>query len=92
MYKFCRTIFVAIRVKSDITNSSVNNLTIVTSMSAGASLLSLFTKAAPTFTIFGVMYFLILAVIGWTATKLLTTIARTRSYEISDIEYDKDIK
>ena len=82
-------------LKSDITSSSVNNLTIVTSMSAGAAILNLFTKSAPTFSIFGVMYFFILAVIGWASTRLLSAISNTRSYEIADIEYEKidnDIK
>ena len=79
-------------LKSDVTSKSVNSLTIVTSMSAGASLLSLFTDSAPTFTIYGFVYFFVLAFIGWASTKILTTISSKRTYEISDIEYDKNIK
>ncbi len=79
-------------LKSDVTDQSINNLTIVTSMGVGASLLGLFTESAPTFTIFGFLYFFALAAIGWTVNKIMKTIAEKRTYEVSDIEYDKDIK
>ena len=79
-------------IKSDVTSKSVESLTIVTSMSAGAALLDLFTESAPTFTSFGFLYFFILALLGWVSTKVLSTIASRRKYEVSDIEYEKDIK
>ena len=79
-------------LKSDVTSKSVESLTIVTSMSAGAALLDLFTESAPTFTSFGFIYFFILAFIGWGSTRLLNAIASKRKYEVSDIEYEKDIK
>lgn len=79
-------------LKQDVTSSSVDSLTIVTSMSAGASVISLLTNSAPEFTVFGVVYFFVLAFVGWGSTKLLSTISSKRKYEISDIEYDKDIK
>lgn len=79
-------------IKEDVTSSSIDNLTIVTSMSAGAAILSLFTESEPEFTLFGVMYFFILALIGWTATKVLSYISEHRKYEISDVDYAKNIK
>ncbi len=79
-------------LKQDVTNKSVNSLTIVTSMSAGASIIGLLTKTTPTFTIYGVLYFLILAIIGWGSTKLLGIIASKRKYEVADTEYAKNIK
>ncbi len=79
-------------IKQNVTSSSVNTLTIVTSMSAGASIISLLTKTKPEFTSFGIIYFFILAFIGWGSTKLINIISSTRKYEISDIDYDKDIK
>ena len=79
-------------LKADVTSKSVESLTIVTSMSAGAAIIGLLTETAPEFTIFGVIYFFVLAFIGWGSTKLLSTIASHRKYEISDIEYEKDIK
>lgn len=79
-------------LKSDVTSKSVDSLTIVTSMSAGASIIGLLTETAPEFTIFGVIYFFLLALLGWGSTKVLGAISSRRTYEVSDIEYEKDIK
>ena len=79
-------------LKSDVTSKSVNSLTIVTSMSAGAALLDLFTDSAPTFTLFGFIYFFILALIGWGSQKLLNYISNRQKYDVTDIEFEKDIK
>jgi len=79
-------------VKSEITSKSVKNLTIVTSMSAGASIIALFTNSEPEFTSFGFIYFFILAVIGWSSDKLLSRISRRQKYDVTDVEYEKDIK
>ncbi len=79
-------------IKQDVTSSSVNSLTIVTSMSAGAALLDLFTESAPSFSAFGIVYFFILALIGWASTKILALVQSRRKYEVTDIEYDKNIK
>lgn len=79
-------------IKQDITSGSIDSLTIVTSMSAGAAILDLFTESEPSFTTFGFVYFFILALVGWLATKILTCVAEKRKYEISDVEIDKNIK
>lgn len=79
-------------LKQDVTSKSVDSLTIVTSMSAGAGIIGLLTETAPEFTIFGVVYFFILALLGWSSTKILTSISKARKYEVSDVEYEKDIK
>ena len=79
-------------IKQDITSSSINSLTIVTAMSAGAAIIDLFTESEPSFTTFGFIYFFVLAFVGWSATKILSYVARKRKYEISDIDYDKNIK
>lgn len=79
-------------IKQDITSSNINSLTIVTSMSAGAAILDLFTESEPTFTTFGFVYFFILALIGWLATKILKSVAEKRRYEISDVDIDKNIQ
>ncbi len=79
-------------VKSDVTDTSINNLAIVTSMSAGASILGLFSKSKPTFDIWGVFYFLILAALGYVTTKVLEFVKKHQKYKVSDIEYDKNIK
>ncbi len=79
-------------IKTDVTSSSVNTLTIVTSMSAGASIIGLLTKSQPEFTTFGFIYFFILAIVGWGSTKLISFISKSRKYEVADVAYDKDIK
>lgn len=79
-------------LQSDITNQSVSNLTVVTSMGVGASLIGLFTESAPSFTSFGVIYFFLLAIIGYAVNKVMKVISENRVYEINDIEYDKNIK
>ena len=79
-------------LSNDITSKSISNLTIVTSMGVGASLLDLFTESAPTFSSFGFLYFFILALIGYIVNKVMSKISEKRKYEISDIEYDKNIK
>lgn len=77
-------------VKSEVTSKSVSNLTIVTAMSAGASLLALFTKdTAPEFTVFGFVYFFILAAVGWIANKAINYVSSHEKYDVSDVEYEK---
>lgn len=79
-------------LKADVTNKSVTSLTIVTSMSAGAAILGLFTESEPSFTTFGFFYFFILALIGWGAQKALSYVSNRRKYEVSDVTYEKNIK
>ena len=79
-------------IKGDVTNKSVNSLTIVTSMSAGAAIIGLFQESAPQFTIFGVVYFFVLALIGWGSQKILGYISKKQSYDVTDVEYEKNIK
>lgn len=79
-------------LESQVTEKSIGSLTIVTAMGVGASLIDLFTESAPSFSLFGVIYFFILAIVGWSVNKLMKTISENRKYEIQDIEYDKNIK
>jgi len=86
----------AAKVFSDLaaksTNNSVKNLTIVTSMGVGATLIGLFTtKAAPVFTSFGLFYFLTLAVIGYSVNRAMNWWAQKKKYGIKNIELAKDI-
>lgn len=78
-------------LQSSITDKSISNLTIVTSMGVGASLIDLFTESSPSFSIFGFVYFFVLALVGYFANKFMLFISNKRKYEINDIEYDKDI-
>ncbi|MCH5167664.1 MAG: hypothetical protein J1F35_07245 [Erysipelotrichales bacterium] len=78
-------------LKQDVTSNSINSLTIVTSMSAGVSIITLLTKTQPEFTTFGLLYFFVLAFIVLAANKIISLIARKRKYSVNDIEYEKDI-
>ena len=74
------------------TSNSVKNLTIVTSMGVGATLIGLFAaKTLPTFTAVGIVYFFILAVIGYAVNKALNWWAARKRYGIKNIELAKDL-
>lgn len=77
-------------LQQEVTQKSVENLTVVTSMGVGASLIALFTtEEMPAITVFGVLYFLILAAIGFTANKVMKMIGERRKYEIGDEGFEK---
>ena len=77
---------------SSVTSRSVKGLTIVTSMTAGATIIDLFTKSKPSLSWFGVVYFILLALIGWGSTKILNFFSTQKTYTISDSDYERDIK
>lgn len=80
-------------LKSDVTDNSISNLTVVTSMGVGASLLGLIDATSwPSISGFGIAYFFILALIGWAVNTLMASFKENKKYKISDIDYDKDIK
>ncbi len=80
-------------LQSQATQNSVRNLTAVTSMGVGATLIGLFTtNSIPQFTIFGLGYFLALAAIGYFANKMTGWFYQHKSYGISEIQYDRNIK
>lgn len=78
-------------LKSDVTNKSLSSLTLVSSMSAGTSIITLLTKTKPEFTIFGIVYFFLLAILVYGLTKLLKFSSKNRMYQVSDMAYDKEI-
>lgn len=84
-----KALFTSIQAKS--TEASVKNLTIITSMGVGATLIGLFAQKVPTFTIYGVGYFLALVAIGWIAEKLIKRSAKERMYKIEDADLAKDL-
>jgi hypothetical protein len=78
-------------IQSKATEASVKNLTIITSMGVGATLIGLFSQKAPQFTVFGLGYFIVLVAVGYSADKIMKWYAKRNSYEIRDIETAKDI-
>ena len=86
----------ALQVFSDMvaksTSNSVKNLTVVTSMGVGATLIGLFTTdSVPEFTSFGVIYFLLLAMLGYVVNRALRWYAQHKSYSIKSVDIAKDI-
>jgi len=83
-------LFSGLQAKS--TESSVKNLTVITSMGVGATLINLFTQKPPELTYAGATYFLALAAIGYMTNKIMQKFANKRMYNIKDIKVQKDIK
>lgn len=84
-------LFTDLQAKS--TDASVKNLTVITSMGVGATLIGLFTtNKPPIFTWFGLGYFLSLAFIGYGANWTMKQVYRRRSYAVKDVALAKDIK
>lgn len=80
-------------LQAKATENSVKNLTVVTSMGVGATLMGLFTTThAPSFTLFGVGYFAMLAAIGYFSNRIMKWFYARKSYKISDVSYDKNIQ
>jgi len=82
-------VFKSLQAKAN--NTSLNNLTIVTSMGVGATLIGILTKKLPSFSITGVVYVVVLALIGYITNKIMAKKAINRNYKIRDIKADKNI-
>ena len=79
-------------LQAESTEASIGNLTVVTSMGVGAMIIGLFTGSLPELNWFGFVYFVILAAIGYLANKIIKSIYLQRTYEITHIKADKNIK
>lgn len=80
-------------LQAQATQNSVKILTVVTSVGVSATVIGLFTmNSIPSFTIFGVGYFVALVAIGYFANKVTIWFYKQKSYDISEIEYNKNIK
>lgn len=82
-------IFSGLQAKS--TESSVKNLTVITSMGVGATLINLFTQQPPKLNLAGAIYFIALALIGYLTNIIMQKIAMRRMYKIRNIGVAKDI-
>lgn len=79
-------------IKTDVTSKSVASLTIVTTISAGAAIIGLLTSPTPVFTWSGLMYACALGILGWTANRILRLVSSKQKYDVTDVEYEKNIK
>ena len=82
-------LFSAIQAKS--TESSVKNLTVVTSIGVGATVLTLISQKVPEFKIANFVYVLILAAVGYGSEKIMRILAKRKMYKIHDAQLAKDI-
>ena len=79
-------------LKSKATVSSLKNLTVVTSMGVGATLIGLLSKnELPEITTAGAVYFAIVALIGYLVNKLTKIYYENKEYKIKNIKADTDI-
>ena len=83
-------LFSGIQARS--TESSVKNLTVITSMGVGATLIGLFSQKLPEINLSGAIYFIVVALIGYMADKIMRVVSSRRMYKISEVEIVKDIK
>jgi hypothetical protein len=73
------------------TEKSLKALTIVTSMGVGGTLLGLLTKQMPTFHVSGVVYFFLLAAIGYITNKGMKYYYQNKNYHINTVDIIKKI-
>jgi hypothetical protein len=83
-------LFTTIQAKS--TENSVKNLTVVTSMGVGATLIGLFSQKIPEVKLSGVVYFIVVAMMGYFANVIMKKLAMRKLYKISDVKAETDIK
>lgn len=79
-------------VSDQITSASLNKLTVVTVVSACATTFNLLTKGNVAFSTAGVISVLVILAVGLLANRLIKYLAEKRKYEISDVDYEKNIK
>ncbi len=79
-------------LQSRSTSHSVESLAVITAMGVGGTIMGLFTEDLPSFSWNGVIYFLILVGIGYSAKKILQFFYKRKKYEIGDIEASTDIQ
>lgn len=79
-------------LKADMTSKSVDTLTVVSSVSAGACIMSLFQSLQIEITTDGIISLIILIVIAWGAPKVLDIISNRQKYKINDTDIKKGIK
>ncbi len=82
-------IFSSIQARS--TEGSVRNLAVITSMGVGATLIGLFSQRLPSIEISGLIYFIVVVSIGYTADRIMKQIYAKKMYGIKNIEIDKNI-
>lgn len=76
-------------LKADMTSKSVDTLTVVSSVSAGACIMGLFQSMQIEITLDGIISLIILVIIAWGAPKMLDVISNRQKYKINDADIKK---
>lgn len=76
-------------LKADMTSKSVDTLTVVSSVSAGACIMGLFQSMQIDITMDGIISLIILIVVAWGAPKILNIISSRQKYKITDTDIKK---
>lgn len=79
------------KLQAQSAESSIRNLTVITSMGVGATLIGLFSQKPPEFSLFGLGYFFALAVIGYSTDKIMRKVYLSRTYKIKDVKVSREI-
>jgi hypothetical protein len=77
---------------TESTGKSVRDLTIITSMGVGATLMGLLTQKTLVITRGGLIYFLALLFIGYFSNKIMKAVNLNRNYKIKDVKFEKNIE
>lgn len=79
-------------IRDEAGNSGIDNLTFVTSVGVGASLIGLFTNEIPSISWTNLPYVVALAAVGWATSRLLGWLAARRRYSIDGLDIKTDIR
>jgi hypothetical protein len=77
-------------LKTDVTSKSIGFLTLINSLSAGAVIIGLLqSDESLVFTKVGLVYAIVLVVIGVSMNKILDLASRRQKYDVTDVAYEK---
>ena len=77
-------------IKSQSTESSIKNLSVIMAIGVFASLINLCSQGVPQFNSFGFVYLIVLALVGFVVNKTIIAINMNKSYKIKNIKISED--
>ena len=78
------------KIKTQSTESSIKNLSVIMAIGVFASLINLCSRGVPQFNSFGLIYLIVLAFVGYAVNKIIIAINMSKSYKIKNIKISKD--
>jgi hypothetical protein len=77
-------------IEVERTAYSIKNLSVITSIGVFASLINLSSKTVPKLNLLGLVYLIVLVVVGYITNKVMTKISMNKSYKIKNIKIFED--